>query len=68
MMMGLIIKDLTSKLGKFIDEQKGVAKVSPTWVNEWLAKNSAPFVTTIVDANGKEIIGAQVSIKKKSGN
>jgi len=67
MMFAMIMKDLTTKLAKYIDEQGGVAKVTPSWVNDWLSKNSAPFTATIIDEAGNEIKGARVAIKKKSG-
>jgi hypothetical protein len=65
MMMGIIIKDLSNKLGKHIDEKNGEIFVDAKWVNDWLEKNGASFIAKIVDENGKEISGSKVSITKK---
>ena len=63
--MGLIIKDLSNKLNKKIDESNGVIHVDATWTNDWLEKNSADVRVLIVDKDGKEIPDAKVAIKKK---
>ena len=65
MMMGIIIKDLSNKLSKHIEEKGGQVLIDSSWVNDWLNKNNAEFVTCIVDENGNEIKKASVSIKKK---
>lgn len=65
MMMGLIIKDLSNKLNKKIDESNGVIHVDADWTNDWLSKNSAEVRVSIVDKDGKEIPDAKVAIKKK---
>jgi hypothetical protein len=65
MMMGIIIKDLSNKLSKHIEEKGGQVLIDSNWVNDWLNKNNAEFVTCIVDENGNEIKKASVSIKKK---
>jgi|LakMenE18May11ns_1017448.scaffolds.fasta_scaffold7928479_2 hypothetical protein len=65
MMMGIIIKDLSNKLGKYIDENNGEVFVNENWTNEWLEKNSAPFVVNIVDQDGKEVKDFKLSIKRK---
>lgn len=65
MMMGIIIKDLSNKLSKHIEEKGGQVLIDSNWVNDWLNKNNAEFVTCIVDENGDEIKKASVSIKKK---
>lgn len=65
MMMGIIIKDLTNKLNKFIDEKNGLVTVDANWTNNWLKENSAPFEVKIVGENGNEIKGAKVAITKK---
>jgi hypothetical protein len=65
MMMGIIIKDLSNKLKKHIDEKGGVIFIDSQWVNDWLEKNDASFTTTIVDESGNKIPGAKVSITKK---
>ncbi len=64
-MMGIIIKDLSNKLSKHIEEKGGQVLIDSNWVNDWLNKNNAEFVTCIVDENGNEIKKASVSIKKK---
>lgn len=64
-MMGIIIKDLSNKLSKHIEEKGGQVLIDSSWVNDWLNKNNAEFVTCIVDENGNEIKKASVSIKKK---
>jgi hypothetical protein len=65
MMIGLIIKDLSTKLSKHIDEKGGEVQVTSEWVNDWLGAKGAPFIATIVDENGTEIKNAKVSIKKR---
>jgi len=65
MMMGIIIKDLSSKLSKHIDEKHGEVFVSAEWVNLWLEKNSAPFCVEIVDEKGQKSDTSRVLIKKK---
>lgn len=65
MMMGIIIKDLSNKLGKHIDENNGEVFVEQEWTNDWLEKNSAPFIVKIVDRNGIEAEDFKLSIKRK---
>ena len=64
-MMGIIIKDLSNKLGKHIDEKGGEIFVDAKWVNDWLDKNDASFKVKIIDENGKEISDGKVSITRK---
>lgn len=65
MMMGIIIKDLSKKLGNYIEEKGGIITVDAKWTNNWLEDKEAPFVVLIVDENGKEIKNAKVAIKSK---
>ena len=65
MMMAIIIKDLSNKLSKYIDEKNGKVFIDAKWTNDWLEKNSAPFNVQIVDTDGKEIKNAKVLIQKK---
>jgi hypothetical protein len=65
MMMGIIIKDLSNKLGKYIDEENGNVFIDAEWTNNWLDKNSAPFKVEIVDEDGTELKSAKVLIKRK---
>jgi len=65
MMMGLIIKDLSNKLNKKIDESNGVIHVDAEWANDWLGRNSADVKVSIVDKDGNELKEAKVAITKK---
>jgi hypothetical protein len=65
MMMGLIIKDLSNKLNKKIEEGGGVINIDAEWVNDWLSKNSSDIKVSIVDKDGKNINDAKVAITKK---
>lgn len=65
MMMGIIIKDLSKKLGNHIEEKGGMITVDAKWTNNWLEDKEAPFVVLIVDENGNEIKNAKVAIKSK---
>ncbi len=63
--MGLIIKDLSNKLNKKIEESNGVINIDAAWVNDWLEKNSSDIRVSIVDKDGKNINDAKVAITKK---
>jgi hypothetical protein len=65
MMMGIIIKDLSNKLNKKIEENKGVINVDAEWVNNWLTENSTDIKVSIVDKDGQNINDAKVAITKK---
>ena len=65
MMMGIIIKDLSNKLGTHIDDNGGNVFVDAKWVNDWLDKHNAPFTVSVVDENNNEISGTKVLIKRK---
>jgi hypothetical protein len=67
MMMGIIIKDLSNKLSKLIDEKNGKVTVDAKWTNGWLSDNGAVFQVRIEDSNGNEIKDAKVAITKKIG-
>ncbi len=64
-MMGIIVKDLSNKLGNHIDEKGGEIFVDAKWVNDWLEKHNAPFTAIIVDEKNKEVPGSKVLIKRK---
>ena len=65
MMMGIIIKDLSKKLGNYIKEKGDIITVDAKWTNKWLEDKDAPFILSIVDENGIEIKNAKVAIKTK---
>lgn len=65
MMMGIIIKDLSYKLSKYIDDENGKVFVDANWVNDWLSEKGAPFLVSIVDENNNEIKTGKVLIQKK---
>lgn len=65
MMIGIIVKQISDKLEKFLDENNSKYNVTSDWVNNWLDDNKAPFRARIVGQDGKEIHGATVLIEKK---
>jgi hypothetical protein len=66
MMMKLIIKDLSNKLQKHIEEKGGHISIDAKWANKWIEEQDGEFVVFIADQDGKEIKDAKVIIKSKT--
>jgi len=67
MMIGIIVKQMATKLHDFLAKNNGKFNVTPEWVNNWLNENNADLAVKIVGRDGQEIIGATVLIAKKKG-
>lgn len=64
-MIKLIIKDLSKKLSKYIDEKNGSILITSDWVNNWLNENDGAFTVEIIDAHGVVKNDCKVRISNK---